>query len=121
MLIQSVLFIIGALLFSKHLTRLADNWSEYESMDRIIVFDQGKIVEDGTHIELLRNNGLYKILWDAQVGGFLSSVAYGYIVDRFESYDAPFIPMAALLFLGTLLWLRIDASQELSVEPAAGR
>ena len=40
-------------------------------MDRIIVFDQGKIVEDGTHTELLNNNGLYKKLWDAQVGGFL--------------------------------------------------
>ena len=40
-------------------------------MDRIIVFDQGKIVEDGTHTELLASNGLYKTLWDAQVGGFL--------------------------------------------------
>jgi len=40
-------------------------------MDRILVFDQGKIVEDGTHIELLSKNGLYKTLWDAQVGGFL--------------------------------------------------
>ncbi|KIE06132.1 ABC-type multidrug transport system, ATPase component [Candidatus Jidaibacter acanthamoeba] len=40
-------------------------------MDRILVFDQGKIVEDGTHDELLALNGLYKTLWDAQVGGFL--------------------------------------------------
>lgn len=40
-------------------------------MDRIIVFDQGKIVEDGTHTELLNYGGLYKTLWDAQVGGFL--------------------------------------------------
>jgi MFS family permease len=52
----------------------------------------------------------------AQVGGLLSSVAYGYIVDSFGSYDAPFIPMAALLFLGALLWLKIDASQTLSSE-----
>ena len=50
----------------------------------------------------------------AQVGGLLSSVAYGYIVDRFNSYDAPFVPMAALLFLGSLLWLKIDASTELT-------
>ena len=35
----------------------------------------------------------------AQVGGFLSSIAYGYIVQRFHSYDAPFVPMAAALFL----------------------
>jgi hypothetical protein len=32
-------------------------------------------------------------------------------------YDAPFVPMAALLGLGTLLWLKIDASKELSTEP----
>jgi MFS family permease len=53
----------------------------------------------------------------AQVGGLLGSVAYGYIVERFGSYDAPFIPMAALLFLGALLWLKIDASRELHAEP----
>ena len=40
-------------------------------MDRIVVFDNGKIVEDGTHLELLNNSVLYKSLWDAQVGGFL--------------------------------------------------
>ncbi len=40
-------------------------------MDRILVFDQGEIVEDGTHQELLAKAGLYKTLWDAQVGGFL--------------------------------------------------
>jgi MFS family permease len=51
----------------------------------------------------------------AQVGGLLSSVAYGYIVDRFGGYDAPFVPMAGLLFLGALLWFRIDASQEVTL------
>lgn len=40
-------------------------------MDRILVFDKGHIVEDGTHTELLNLGGLYKTLWDAQVGGFL--------------------------------------------------
>jgi predicted MFS family arabinose efflux permease len=53
----------------------------------------------------------------AQVGGLLGSVAYGYIVAHFGSYDAPFIPMAALLFAGALFWLRIDASKALSGEP----
>ena len=51
----------------------------------------------------------------AQVGGLIGSVAYGYIVDYYKSYDAPFIPMAALLFLGMILWFRIDASKELGV------
>ena len=56
----------------------------------------------------------------AQIGGFLSSVAYGYIVERFGSYDAPFVPMAGLLFLGALLWFRVDASKEISAEPLVG-
>ena len=54
----------------------------------------------------------------AQVGGFIGSVAYGYLVTRFDSYDAPFVPMAALLFVGTLLWFKVDASREVTV--AAG-
>jgi ACS family glucarate transporter-like MFS transporter len=55
----------------------------------------------------------------SQIGGLVGSVAYGYIVQHFGNYDAPFIPMAALLFLGALLWLRIDASQELREVPQA--
>ena len=50
---------------------IAHRLSTLLHMDRIIVFDQGKIVEDGTHTELLNKKGLYKKLWDAQVGGFL--------------------------------------------------
>jgi ACS family glucarate transporter-like MFS transporter len=50
----------------------------------------------------------------SQVGGFVGAVAYGYLVERFHSYDAPFVPMIGLLFLGALFWLRIDASQELT-------
>ena len=49
----------------------------------------------------------------AQVGGLVGSVAYGYIVDRSGSYDAPFIPMAGLLLVGALLWVKVDASREL--------
>lgn len=40
-------------------------------MDRILVFDQGSIIEDGSHEELLEHDGLYKKLWEAQIGGFL--------------------------------------------------
>ena len=55
----------------------------------------------------------------AQVGGLLSTVAYGYLVDRFRSYDAPFVPMAALLLVGAILWFKIDASRELRTESFA--
>lgn len=40
-------------------------------LDRIMVFDKGKIIEDGSHHELIAKQGLYKRLWDTQVGGFL--------------------------------------------------
>jgi ATP-binding cassette subfamily B multidrug efflux pump len=40
-------------------------------MDRLIVFDQGQIVEQGTHPELLAKNGVYAKLWGHQSGGFL--------------------------------------------------
>lgn len=50
---------------------IAHRLSTLLHMDRILVFDKSKIVEDGTHGELLAKAGLYKTLWDAQVGGFL--------------------------------------------------
>lgn len=50
---------------------IAHRLSTLLHMDRILVFDKGGIVEDGTHDELLAHAGLYKKLWDTQVGGFL--------------------------------------------------
>jgi ATP-binding cassette subfamily B protein len=50
---------------------IAHRLSTLEKMDRILVFDQGKIVEDGTHEQLLASQGLYANLWNAQVGGLL--------------------------------------------------
>jgi ABC-type transport system involved in cytochrome bd biosynthesis fused ATPase/permease subunit len=41
-------------------------------MDRILVFSDGKIVEDGRHEELLELNGYYKRLWSAQSSGVLT-------------------------------------------------
>ena len=50
---------------------IAHRLSTLLHMDRIMVFDKGKIVEDGSHAELLAKNGMYKSLWEAQVEGFL--------------------------------------------------
>jgi ACS family glucarate transporter-like MFS transporter len=55
----------------------------------------------------------------AQLGALVGSVAYGYIIEHFGNYDAPFVPMAAVLFVGAMLWLRIDASKELRAESHA--
>jgi ABC-type multidrug transport system fused ATPase/permease subunit len=43
-------------------------------MDRLVVLDRGRIVEQGTHNELLRRNGHYASLWQRQSGGFLDAV-----------------------------------------------
>jgi ABC-type multidrug transport system fused ATPase/permease subunit len=40
-------------------------------MDRILVFENGKITEDGSHDELTKNGGMYAKLWEHQAGGFL--------------------------------------------------
>jgi len=50
---------------------IAHRLSTLLHMDRILVFDHGKIIEDGVHAELLAKGGVYKTLWNAQVGGFL--------------------------------------------------
>ncbi len=50
---------------------IAHRLSTLLHMDRILVFDKGKIVEDGKHQDLLAKNGLYATLWKAQIGGFL--------------------------------------------------
>lgn len=50
---------------------IAHRLSTLLEMDRILVFDHGRIVQDGTHQELLAQGGLYATLWNAQVGGFL--------------------------------------------------
>ena len=50
----------------------------------------------------------------AQIGAFSSSLAFGYLVDRYGSYDVPFIPMAALLLIGCWLWTKVDPTQQLT-------
>ena len=53
----------------------------------------------------------------AALGGLVAGLAYGYIVEATGSYDAPFVPMAVLLGVGTLLWLRIDAARVIGSDP----
>ncbi len=50
---------------------IAHRLSTIAAMDRLIVFDQGAIIEEGTHQELLEMNGVYTKLWSHQSGGFL--------------------------------------------------
>jgi ATP-binding cassette subfamily B protein len=50
---------------------VAHRLSTIAHLDRILVFDAGRIVEDGSHAQLLAAGGLYETLWTRQAGGFL--------------------------------------------------
>lgn len=60
-----------SLMEGKTVVAIAHRLSTIAAMDRLIVMDQGKIVEEGTHAELLKLGGLYAQLWAHQSGGFL--------------------------------------------------
>lgn len=52
---------------------IAHRLSTIAKLDRIIVLDQGRIVEDGTHDQLIKQKGIYAKLWRHQSGGFIDS------------------------------------------------
>ena len=55
----------------KTVIAIAHRLSTIARMDRLIVLEQGRIVEEGSHDELLRHDGQYAMLWKHQSGGFL--------------------------------------------------
>jgi ATP-binding cassette subfamily B multidrug efflux pump len=56
----------------KTVVAIAHRLSTIAAMDRLIVLDQGRIIEQGDHQSLLNNGGLYALLWAHQSGGFLA-------------------------------------------------
>ena len=56
----------------KTVIAIAHRLSTIAAMDRLIVLDKGRIIEEGSHTELLAKQGLYAKLWAHQSGGFLS-------------------------------------------------
>lgn len=63
---------LNDLMVGKTVIAIAHRLSTIAQMDRLIVLDQGKIVEQGTHEELIASNGLYAQLWKRQTGGYLA-------------------------------------------------
>ena len=59
----------------KTVIAIAHRLSTIAAMDRLIVLDKGRIIEEGSHAELLEKHGLYAKLWAHQSGGFLSEHA----------------------------------------------
>ncbi|WP_181707356.1 ABC transporter ATP-binding protein [Chthonobacter rhizosphaerae] len=62
---------LDELMRGKTVIAIAHRLSTIARMDRLVVMDQGRIVETGTHAELVAKGGLYAGLWTRQTGGFL--------------------------------------------------
>jgi ATP-binding cassette subfamily B multidrug efflux pump len=63
------------LMAGKTVIAIAHRLSTIAAMDRLVVMDEGRIVEEGRHTELLQRGGLYAGLWARQSGGFLAREA----------------------------------------------
>ncbi|NRA30299.1 MAG: ABC transporter ATP-binding protein [Parvularculaceae bacterium] len=59
------------LMGNKTVIAIAHRLSTIAAMDRLVVLDEGEIVEEGTHADLLEKDGLYASLWKRQSGGFI--------------------------------------------------
>lgn len=64
---------LDELMKGKTVLAIAHRLSTIAALDRLIVMDQGRIVEQGTHAELIASDGLYSELWSRQSGGFLGA------------------------------------------------
>ena len=72
---QAIQGSLNALMEGKTVVAIAHRLSTIAAMDRLVVMDQGRIVEEGTHAQLLARGGLYARLWARQSGGFLGEEA----------------------------------------------
>src|SRR5947209_1313725 len=64
---------LATLIEGKTVIAIAHRLSTIAALDRLIVLEEGRIVEEGTHADLLRRNGVYARMWRRQSGGFLGS------------------------------------------------
>ena len=67
----SIQLSLNKLMQGKTVIAIAHRLSTIAAMDRLVVFDKGEIVEQGTHQQLIAKNGVYSKLWSHQSGGFI--------------------------------------------------
>ena len=65
---------LATLMEGKTVLVIAHRLSTIMKMDRIVVLENGKVVAEGTHKELLEHQGLYQKLWSIQAGGFIADI-----------------------------------------------
>ncbi|MEO0929184.1 MAG: ABC transporter ATP-binding protein [Pseudomonadota bacterium] len=68
----SIQYALEQVMEGKTVIAIAHRLSTLARMDRIVVLDEGKIVEQGTHADLLAKGGLYARYWNRQSGGFIN-------------------------------------------------
>jgi len=62
---------LNRLMEGKTVIAIAHRLSTIAAMDRLVIIDNGQIIEQGTHQELLNHGGIYAKLWQHQTGGFI--------------------------------------------------
>lgn len=66
---------LKSLMAGKTVIAIAHRLSTIAAMDRLVIMEEGRIVEEGNHADLLKRGGIYASLWSRQSGGFLAQEA----------------------------------------------
>src|SRR5262249_11639325 len=104
---------LGPLMAGRTVIAIAHRLSTIAQMDRLVVLERGRIVEQGSHDELLRRGGHYAALWRRQSGGFVDAGDGGGMQAAEERGDGSHVAL--------LLFFRFPPSARLRRLPSSAR